>query len=49
MFKKLLPILFLFTGFQANASIINVTDGIRVGTGDVTGATGILVGTGIYV
>jgi hypothetical protein len=48
MFMRLLPLLFLFAGFQANASIINVTDGIRVGTGDVTGATGILVGTGIY-
>jgi hypothetical protein len=27
MFKKLLPILFLFTGFQANATVINVVIG----------------------
>ena len=36
MFKKLLPILFLFAGFQANASLIYAVD-YSVGSGSITG------------
>jgi hypothetical protein len=50
MIKKLLPLLFLFSGFQVNATIIDVPNSAYLGTvGDpLTGAIGVDVGGKLY-
>jgi hypothetical protein len=42
MFKKLIPLLFLFAGFQANAAPISITMAAFDGTEDVIGFNGII-------